>query len=282
MTKFICITGVSTGIGRALLDFFHQKGYHIIGSVRNHDAVTDLQSNYTERLTVLCFDVRNQEATQIAFADIKNLLSQGHLELLINNAGIAMPGPLECLTEEQFEEQLDINLKSVRRITNLLLPYLKSGNPGRIINISSVSGILNTPFMGAYCISKHALESMTEIYRRELRMFGIKVISILPGPIKTEIWKKNIGKLNPFFETEYGHLLKNADKLIEKSDAQGLPAERVCMAVWKAFTARNPKTGYIVHKSPNVIRFISKVLPSLWLDVLMAKTMSKGDKIRPI
>lgn len=282
MTKFICITGVSTGIGRALLDFFHQKGYHIIGSVRNHDAVTDLQSNYTERLTVLCFDVRDQEATQNAFADIKNLLSQGHLELLINNAGIAMPGPLECLTEEQFEEQLDINLKSVRRITNLLLPYLKSGNPGRIINISSVSGILNTPFMGAYCISKHALESMTEIYRRELRMFGIKVISILPGPIKTEIWKKNIGKLNPFFETEYGHLLKNADKLIEKSDAQGLPAERVCMAVWKAFTARNPKTGYIVHKSPNVIRFISKVLPSLWLDVLMAKTMSKGDKIRPI
>ncbi len=282
MTKFICITGVSTGIGRALLDFFHQKGYYIIGSVRNHDAVTDLQSNYTERLTVLCFDVRDQEATQNAFSDIKNLLSQGHLELLINNAGIAIPGPLEYLTEEQFEEQLDINLKSVRRITNLLLPYLKTDNPGRIINISSVSGILNTPFMGAYCISKHALESMTEIYRRELRMFGIKVISILPGPIKTEIWKKNIGKLNPFFETEYGHLLKNADKLIEKSDAQGLPAERVCQAVWKAFTSRNPKTGYIVHKSPNVIRFISKVLPSLWLDALMAKTMSKGDKIRPI
>jgi NAD(P)-dependent dehydrogenase (short-subunit alcohol dehydrogenase family) len=282
MTKFICITGVSTGIGRALLDFFHQKGYHIIGSVRNHDSVTDLQSNYTERLTVLCFDVRDQEATQNAFSDIKNLLSQGHLELLINNAGIAMPGPLECLTEEQFEEQLDINLKSVRRITNLLLPYLKSGNPGRIINISSVSGILNTPFMGAYCISKHALESMTEIYRRELRMFGIKVVSILPGPIKTEIWKKNIGKLNPYFDTPYGHLLKNADKLIEKSDAQGLPAERACQAVWKAFTSRNPKTGYIVHKSPNVIRFISKVLPSLWLDALMAKTMSKGDKIRPI
>ena len=282
MTKFVFITGVSTGIGRALLETFYSQGFHVIGTVRNKKDADIIRTMYPDRVTMLVFDMRDQDAMKAETALVKPYLESYGLHCLINNAGYAEPGPLELLSEEAFEAQLDVNLKSVRRMTNTLLPYLKKAASARIINISSVSGILNTPYLGAYCVSKHALESLTEIYRRELAQFGIKVISILPGPIKTEIWKKNIGILDPYFDSPYGHILKHADKLIEASDRNGLPVSRVAEMVWKAYSAKNPKTGYIVHKKPLAIRFIAKVLPPGLLDKLMARTMARGEQIRPV
>jgi NAD(P)-dependent dehydrogenase (short-subunit alcohol dehydrogenase family) len=282
MTKFVFITGVSTGIGRSLFERFHHEGYHVIGTVRNENDASMLKKSFPDHATLLQFDVRDIVKMEKCISQISHLLREGRLCCLINNAGYAVPGPLELLSEEDFEQQLDVNLKSVRRITNALLPFLKGDQPGRIINISSVSGILNTPFLGAYCVSKHALESMTEIYRRELHLFGIKVISILPGPVKTEIWRKNLGVLNPYMHSPYAHILKNADKLIEASDKSGLPASHVSNKVWQAFTAKNPATRYIVHKKPWSIWMITRLIPSKMLDNLMAKTMSKGDKIRPV
>jgi NAD(P)-dependent dehydrogenase (short-subunit alcohol dehydrogenase family) len=282
MTKFVFITGVSTGIGKALLDTFCQKGYHVIGTVRTVADADKIKSGYGDRVTCLVFDVRDISTMNLEISRIRPLLEKHGLDCLVNNAGYAEPGPLELLSEDAFEAQLDVNLKSVRRITNILLPYLKTAGSGRIINISSVSGILNTPYLGAYCISKHALESMTEIYRRELSQFGIRVISIRPGPIKTEIWRKNIGILDPYFDSSYGHILRHADKLIEASDKNGLPVSRVAETVWKAFSSKHPKTGYVVHKKPMAIWFIAKVLPAAMLDKLMARTMAGGEKIRPV
>ena len=282
MTKFVFITGVSTGIGQALLELFYHKGFHVIGTVRNKKDADEIRLKYGERVTCLNFDVRDQEKMNTETDRVKPLLEESGLHCLINNAGYAEPGPLELLSEEAFESQLDVNLKSVRRITNTLLPYLKKAGAGRIINISSVSGILNTPYLGAYCVSKHALESLTEIYRRELAQFGIKVISVLPGPVKTEIWKKNIGVLNPYFDSAYGHILKHADKLIEASDRNGLPVSKVSDNVWKAFASKNPKTSYIVHKKSRAIWFLTNVVPARLLDKLIARTMSKGEQIRPI
>ena len=199
MAKNVVITGVSWGIGRASLDILHENGYHIFGSVRNQADADKLSIIYPDRFTPLQFDVQNHneviKASKVVFEQCETL------EGLINNAGIAVPGPLEHLSENQFEKQLDINVKSIRRITNLFLPLIgaklnHSKPPGRIINISSVSGLFNSPFNGAYSISKHTLESMTDIYRRELRQYDIKVIAIEPGPIKTEIWKKNLNKMD--------------------------------------------------------------------------------------
>ena len=282
MTKFVFITGVSTGIGLALLEFFYDMGFHVIGTVRSKKDADILQLKYGKLFTCLIFDVRDQEKMKTETDRVKPILEETGLHCLINNAGYAEPGPLELLSEEAFESQLDVNLKSIRRITNTLLPYLKKADSARIINISSVSGILNTPYLGAYCISKHALESMTEIYRRELAQFGVKVISVLPGPVKTEIWKKNIGVLNPYFDSAYGHILKNADKLIEVSDQNGLPVSRVTETVWKAFVARNPKTSYMVHKKSRAIWFLVNVVPARLLDKLIERTLSKGKQIRPV
>ena len=230
MVKNIVITGVSSGIGRASLDLLHEKGYHIFGSVRNQADADKLSKIYPDRFTPLVFDVQNHDevvrASKVVFEHCETLAG------LINNAGIAIPGPLEHLSEKQFEKQLDVNLKSIRRITNLFLPLLgaklnASKPPGRIINISSVSGLFNSPYNGAYSISKHALESMTDIYRRELRRYGIKVIAIEPGPIKTEIWKKNLNKMDEFKDSDYYEVLQKADKIIEKTEHSALPVENV-------------------------------------------------------
>lgn len=282
MNQIVFITGVSSGFGYALLSWFHSHNYHVIGTVRNAEDKKRLLQTFPDKIHLLEFDVRDAFKIESEIQSIRHILHNGNLCLLVNNAGIAVPGPLECLSDDSFEMQWQVNVKSVWKITNTLLPYLKEKEPGKIINISSVSGLINTPFLGAYCISKHALESMTEIYRRELSIFGIQVVSICPGPAKTEIWRKNIGKLDPFVNSDYGRFIKHADKLIQKSELHGLPADDTVQKVWKAFSSKRPKTRYVVHKNPFSIFLISKIIPPKWLDMLIAKTMNKGEKIRPI
>ncbi|MGB0373923.1 MAG: SDR family NAD(P)-dependent oxidoreductase, partial [Flavobacteriaceae bacterium] len=277
MVKNIVITGVSSGIGRASLDLLHEKGYHIFGSVRNQADADKLSKIYPDRFTPLLFDVQNHDevvrASKVVFKHCETLAG------LINNAGIAIPGPLEHLSEQQFEKQLDVNVKSIRRITNLFLPLLgtKPGSakqPGRIINISSVSGLYNSPFNGAYSISKHALESMTDIYRRELRRYGIKVIAIEPGPIKTEIWKKNLNKMDEFKDSDYYEVLQKADKIIENAERNALPVENVSRLVAKCLTVSRPKTRYIVHKNKFAFRLMAYYLPDKITDWLVHKTLT--------
>ena len=285
MLKNIVITGVSSGIGRASLDLLHEKGYHIFGSVRNQADADKLSKIYPDRFTPLLFDVQNHDevvrASKVVFKHCETLAG------LINNAGIAIPGPLEHLSEQQFEKQLDVNVKSIRRITNLFLPLLgtKPGSakqPGRIINISSVSGLYNSPFNGAYSISKHALESMTDIYRRELRRYGIKVIAIEPGPIKTEIWKKNLNKMDEFKDSDYYEVLQKADKIIENAERNALPVENVSRLVAKCLTVSRPKTRYIVHKNKFAFRLMAYYLPDKITDWLVHKTLTSSNRHRPI
>ena len=217
MKKNIVITGVSSGIGRDALRLLHFKGYHIYGSVRKEADAKSLTEAYPKGFTPLIFDVQDQEAVTKAAKIVFD--SCDRIDALINNAGIAVPGPLQFVSEEYFEKQMDVNLKSVRRITNTFLPLLGAapdfkGAPGRIINISSISGLFNAPFNGVYSISKHALESMTDVYRRELRRYGIKVMAIEPGPIKTKIWGKNLNSMKPFADTNYNDILQKANQMI--------------------------------------------------------------------
>lgn len=283
--KIIFITGISTGIGYDAFTKLHAMGYYVVGTVRKKEDAERLSSSFKENATILEFDVRDTENCKRAIESINPLLSKHGLHCLINNAGVAMPGPLQYLSEDDFETQLDVNVKSVRRITNLLLPYLGSDkrfDPGIIINISSVSGLFNAPFNGAYCISKHALESMTDIYRRELKMFGIKVVAIEPGPIKTAIWEKNLGSLDKYKETEYGQILSAADKMIANAEKSALPVEDITNLIVKILHAKEPATRYLVHRKKFMFRLLSHYLPDKLVDKLVAKTMASGENYRPV
>ncbi len=285
MEKYVVITGVSTGIGRDALRLLHKKGYYIFGSVRKQTDAKKLSEIYPKQFTPLIFDVQDHntvtEAAKIVFetCDV--------LHALINNAGIALPGPLQYMPEEDFERQLDINLKAVRRITNLFLPLLGASPnfnkpPGKIINISSVSGLFNSPFNGAYSISKHALESMTDIYRRELRRYGIKVIAIEPGPIKTYIWQKNLKSMEQYAETDYFDVLQKADRMIENIEKSALPVSLISNLILKCLTKKNPKTRYIVHKNRFVFKLLAYYLPDKLVDWFIHRTLKRGNKHRPV
>lgn len=281
----IFITGVSTGIGYDATEALITKGYHVIGTVRNENDAERLKNKFGASCTILVFDVVDTDKCHTEISNVAPLLELNGLHALINNAGVAVPGPLQYLTDDEFLMQMQVNVMAVRRITNLLLPYLgtdKRFAPGRIINISSVSGLFNSPFNGAYCISKHALESMTDVYRRELAMFGIKVVAIEPGPIKTEIWRKSKGTLDRFKDTQYGDILSSADKMIENSEKSALEVSVISNIICNIVEDRSNKTRYLVHRKPLLFKLLAYYLPDKWADKLIAKTLAKKDNYRPI
>ena len=285
MKKNIVITGVSSGIGHDALRLLHQKGYHIYGSVRKEADAKSLTEAYPQRFTPLIFDVQDQDAVNQAAKRVFEACDR--IDALINNAGVAVPGPLQFVTEADFERQMDINLKSVRRITNTFLPLLGTapdfkGPPGRIINVSSISGLFSSPFNGVYSISKHALESMTDVYRRELRRYGIKVMAIEPGPIKTKIWGKNLNSMAQFANTDYYDILQKADKMIKNTEKNALPVARTSNVILKCITKKHPKTRYIVQKNTLVFKIVANYLPDKLVDWFIQRSLSKGNRHRPV
>jgi NAD(P)-dependent dehydrogenase (short-subunit alcohol dehydrogenase family) len=277
MAKYIFITGVSSGIGHGLASHYLSKGHTVIGTVRNAQDAADLVK---QGLHSIIYDVVDKAGLSEVVIALKNILGDHPLHALINNAGIAKAGPLEHVSDADFELQMEVNVNAVRRITNALLPVMKADS--RIINISSVSGLFNSPFTGPYCISKHALESMCDIYRRELAMFGIKVIAIEPGPIKTKIWGKAKGTFDQFMDTRYASLAPNADKMIDTAERHALDVSYVVAACDKAMFLDSPKPRYIVHKKKRMFKFIASYVPDRMLDWLVAKNLKKGDKHRAI
>ena len=285
MKKNIIITGVSSGIGRDALRLLHQKGYHIFGSVRKETDAKLLIEAYPQGFTPLIFDVQDQDAVSQAAKVVCDTCDR--IDALINNAGIAVPGPLQFVSEADFEKQMDVNLKSVRRITNTFLPLLGAttdfkGAPGRIINISSVSGLFSSPFNGPYSISKHALESMTDVYRRELRRYGIKVMAIEPGPIKTKIWGKNLNSMAQFADTDYYDILQKAGMIIENTEKNALPVARTSNVILKCITKKHPKTRYIVQKNTLVFKIVANYLPDKLVDWFIQRSFSLGNRHRPV
>ena len=282
MKKYIFITGISTGIGKNLALQLSKAGYHVLGTVRKHEDAEILRAESNGLITVLIADVTIGAEVESAIDQVNEIVAEDGLFALINNAGLAVPGPLELISEEDFRYQIEVNLFAVHKITNACLPLLKKYPQSYIINISSVSGIFNNPFMGAYCISKHALESMNEIYRRELRPFGIHVVSIKPGPLKTEIWRKNVGALDKYLESDYGTILSNADKIIQNTEKSALPVQKVSDLVLKILKDKKPKPGYIIHAKPLTMKILAYCIPAKIQDKLIFSALNKKDKMRPI
>jgi NAD(P)-dependent dehydrogenase (short-subunit alcohol dehydrogenase family) len=267
--KVMVITGISSGIGEALANHFCTNGWIVIGTVRNPIDQNRLEK---ENLHVVIGDVREPRlGDKIVEKLNQNQLNSIHV--LINNAGIAVGGPLELLTEDEFEEQLDVNVKAVRRISNACIPKMNDDTQvNKIINISSVSGVVTYPFLGAYCVSKHALESLSDAYRRELKPYNIDVITIQPGPIKTPIWGKSKSLAEKYSQTKYGEALSKLQKGIVKSLDEALEVDEVVTAIEKAIAVKGP-TNRVVAKNKWLIYLIKNLLPPRWLDKAIFKSV---------
>lgn len=277
--KNIVITGVSTGIGYHIAQLFCEKGFRVFGSVRKESDAQKLKAALGDNFEPLIFDVVDNKAILEAAEKVKKAVDTEGVSLLINNAGIAVSGPLQHLDTEELIHQFNVNVIGVQRVTQAFLPLLgatfnKDVPKGKIINISSVAAIITTPFLGPYCASKAALNSLTDALRRELSLFGIPVVLIQPGPIKTPIWEKARAETNMYEGTEYEKLFKKAQKSIDQSEKQAIDTRVIANLVFKIYNTSNPKTRYTVIKNKPIIKLVSW-LPPKWMDFLLKKRLSK-------
>ena len=278
--KSILITGVSSGIGFSGADILCQAGYRVYGSVRKEEDSKPLLDKYPDNFIPLVFDVRDEVAIEKAADFVKEDLSKtGYgLAALVNNAGVALGGPFKHLDTETFRRQLEINVLGVVSVTrnflNLLGAYKGSSNPGKIIMISSVSGHRAYPYMSPYSASKFALEGMSDSLRRELMMYGIDVILIEPGPVKSEIWAKapDIDS-NPFLGTDYEESLRTFYKEVFGKANDALDTDIIGNAIKSIIENSNPKTRYVYTKDKFKEFTIPGILPDRTLDKIMAKRL---------
>lgn len=271
----VVVTGVSSGIGRTLVERLINDGYDVFGSVRNEEDANALAEQFGRKFRPLVFDVREREKVKQAAEFVKSQLNGHVLRGLVNNAGVAAFGPIECLHDDAFDASIDINLIGVRTVTNAFLPLLRatdSVTPGKIINISSLSGIVNTPMNGAYCVSKHALESLADIYRRELLPAGIDVVSVRSGPIRSEIWNKARAESDTYDDVAYQQMAKKVRRIMARAEKDALPASAIADTVIDIFAGRKKRVAYHLSKGAWISRFLA-VLPARWADRLITNSL---------
>jgi short-subunit dehydrogenase len=270
--KHVLITGASTGIGYDASKYLVNNGFYVIGTVRKTADVERLKKEIPNKnFEVMLLDLNSDESINACIVQLNEKLKKSGLYGLINNAGIAICGPLFHIPFKDFYHQIDTNLFSAFKLTNGLIELLGAGfknplPPGRIINITSISGLINSPLFGPYSISKHALESMSDIYRRELAIYDIKTIIIEPGPIKTPIWRKSIPTCNPVKGTDFENAFEVFIKRILKTEKNALPVEKVTEAIYKALTRKKPKSRYLIIRNKLKMKLIIYVFSSKWRD----------------
>jgi len=279
--KNILITGVSTGIGYDAVRHFLEQGYRVFGSVRSEKDKLRLNADFPGNFVCLQFDVVDVEKIEQAAQEVRTLLAGDSLSALVNNAGYALAGPMALLSDDAFRKQIEVNVFGARNVTNAFLPLLGArknftGKPGKVINISSISGIFNSPMNGAYCVAKHALESMAEVYRRELMIYGIQFSSIQPGPIQSKLWDKNDDTLDEYFDSDYENMARNTAKIIRAAQRQAQPASVISTLIEKIIDKKKPKLSYVVHSNKLQIFFLTRILPSRLVDRLIFKSLTKA------
>ncbi len=274
--KSVVITGVSTGIGLATVEAALRAGFVVFGSVRSREDGVRLSDQFPENFIPLVFDVTDEAAILRGAELVAGALGDGRLDALINNAGVAISGPLIYLPAEKLRYQFDVNLFGVMAVTRAFAPLLgiddaRKGKPGRIINISSVAGKFASPFAGAYVASKHALEGLSDCLRRELMLFGIDVIVVGPGAIRTPIWGK--AEFDAYLATPYAHSLKLAHASMLKTAREGLAVERCADLLVEILLASHPTTRYALVPKPILSWWIPRLLPVRWIDWIIAKRL---------
>ena len=284
MKKNVLITGVSTGIGKDAVEYLLDNDFFVFGSVRTREDAQKSSNRWGPDFHPLIFDVTDEIAVSEAVEEVKEKVGEEGLFALINNAGIAVSGPLKYISTKRVMHQMEINVAGLLLVTQKFLPLLggeipSTIPPGRIINISSISGLIANPFMGPYSASKHAVEALTDVMRREFIIYNIKVIGIEPGLVKSEIWEKAKKEKYEFGSTEYDQILEKRRRIIEGMQNRSISTRKVSKSILKALLSKDPKTRYIVARKPWLIWLFAYILPDRFLDRLIFRNM-KGDNIR--
>jgi NAD(P)-dependent dehydrogenase (short-subunit alcohol dehydrogenase family) len=276
--RSVVITGASTGIGWATAKLLLDRGFRVFGSVRKPADADRLKSEFGANFTPLLFDVTDEAAVLAAAREVRTALNGETLAGLVNNAGIAVAGPLLQVAAGEFRRQLDINVIGPIISTQAFGPLLGAdpslkGPKGRIVMISSVAGKSGNPMTSAYTASKHAIEGLSESLRRELMLFGIDVVIVAPGAVKTPIWGKAEGvDMSGLGNSSYAPALEKVREFTRHLGEIGLPPEKIAAVIVEALTAAHPKVRYQITPDP-MRHLITGMLPKRMVDRIIAKRL---------
>ncbi|HSK20054.1 MAG TPA: SDR family oxidoreductase [Longimicrobiales bacterium] len=279
----VLVTGASKGIGEACALRLARDGFRVYAGVRSEQDGAALITQGGSAIVPLQLDITDAGHIAAAAARIGEETGERGLQALVNNAGVAVAGPLEFLPITELRRQLDVNVTGQIAVTQACLPLLRRARSsskgdhraGRIVFMSSVAGRSALPFMGAYAASKFALEAAADSLRVELRPFGIVVSLVEPGVIATPIWKtsrdaaeRNIAAMPPQLEEYYGRAVNTLRTRVDS--IKGLAPEHVADAVTHALTSRRPRTRYIVGRDARLRLAMHALLPVRVRDWLLA------------
>lgn len=275
--RSVLITGASTGIGRATALHLDAAGWRVFAGVRREEDAASLREAGSERLVPLMLDVTDSAQIAAAAERIGEEVGEAGLDGLINNAGIAVPGPLETLPIDDFRRQIAVNLTAHVAVTQAMLPAIRRA-PGRIVFITSIGGLMAFPMFGAYHAAKFGLEAVGDVFRQELRPWGVKVAIVEPGSIATPIWERGDAEAETLaaragegHEDLYGEAIEAYREVARKTGARGIPAEKVAAKIERALSARRPRTRYLVGADARGQALAGRVLPDRLLDWLVAR-----------
>ena len=272
----VLITGATAGLGRHAALHLARKGHRVIATGRREDALASLreEAEGTE-LETLVLDVNDAESIAAAAAEIARRTDGRGLDALVNNAGYGQMGPLELVSDQELRAQFDTNVFGLMAVTRAFLPAMRARGRGRIVNVSSVGGQVTFPFGGAYHATKYAVEALSDALRKELRIFGIDVVLIEPGPIRSEFSERAMSTLVRQVEIDspYAPMLARADDIRAQTDKMSAGPEVVSRAIERAVTSRRPGTRYMVPFSSRFITGFLRLLPTRVADWLMLRAM---------
>jgi NAD(P)-dependent dehydrogenase (short-subunit alcohol dehydrogenase family) len=276
--RSVVITGASTGIGWASTKLLLTRGLRVFGSVRKAADADRLRNQFGANFTPLVFDVTDEAAVLAAAREVRSALNGETLAGLVNNAGIAVAGPVLELSADEFRHQMDVNVMGPVIATQAFGPLLGAdaslkGPKGRIVMVSSVAGKTGNPLMSAYSASKHAIEGLSEGLRREMMLFGIDVIIIAPGAVKTPIWSKTDEvDISRYRNSPFLPALEKIRKFMQQLGENGLPPEQIAEAIANALTSARPKVRYTITPDP-MRRMMMTILPKRTVDRIIAKRL---------
>jgi NAD(P)-dependent dehydrogenase (short-subunit alcohol dehydrogenase family) len=277
----VVVTGASSGIGEACARRLAALGFHVFAGVRKQEDGERLQREIAG-VTPLSIDVVDADSIALAVQTVRKATGDAGLAGLVNNAGVAVPAPIEHQPIEDFRHQLEVNLIGQVAVTQAFLPQLRAAR-GRIVNMSSIGGKVAVPLLGAYAASKFGMEGFSDTLRRELRPWGIRVAVIEPGTIATPIWDKGIASgdeleasMSEQAKRDYGPLIATVRTASEQGAKTGLPPDAVAKDVAHALTARKPKTRYLVGREAKSRALLARIVGDRAIDAGVARVMRWG------
>ena len=275
----VVVTGASTGIGHACALHLDRIGFRVFAGVRRDEDAERLRAAGTDRLTPVRIDVTDAASIRAAAEQVEKALGSEPLSGLVNNAGIAVSGPVEYLPIDEVRKQLEVNFIGQVAVTQAFLPLLRRSG-GRVVNIGSVGGEVALPFLSPYAASKHAMEGFSDSLRREVERLGVHVSVVRPGAIQSSIWERGnaaadevLANVPPEALEVYGEAVRGARAAANQRARDAIPAQAVADVVEHALTSDRPKTRYVVGRVGKAMVKLERWLPDRLFDRLVARAM---------